>query len=168
MRRCIYPLVGSHISMRVQPNLIIGTLLILSSCATDKRPSDYGPLEIPDPIEIPDPKLVDYNSDNLIVMRAVEKARGYLEQHEKGTNMTEFYLQKVEVKADTIVLMINHADYYVEVAYQKAGEERMKRQEENGDTLILLYVPPTGNYSGMDRTILYLIKQDSIIDILYQ
>lgn len=148
--------------MRKIPKIIFGVLTIFLSCKTDKDKTT-------DNFPIPDPKLVDFDTSDIVIKRATIKVRDYLTLKEGDTSINDFYLDSVYVKMDTIILLINHADYYVEWRMMKEEESRMMQLEGRGDTLVeALWVPPTGNWSGRDRTILYLHKMDSIIDILYQ
>lgn len=109
-------------------------------------------------LSITDPKLVEFETTDTIVKQAVIKAINYLSKEENKTDIKDFYLNEIKIHQDTIKLMINHADYYL--------VKQMMEEEEKTDEF--LWMPPTGNWSGKDRTILYLTKKDSIIDVLDQ
>jgi hypothetical protein len=112
---------------------------------------------------------VDFDPSDVVIKRATIKVQDYLTIKESHSDINDFYLDSIYVKRDTIILMINHADYYIEWRMMKEEESRQKDLRERGDTeLEVLWAPPTGNWSGKDRTILYLSKTDSIIDVLYQ
>lgn len=47
--------------------------------------------------------------------------------------------------------------------------DRIEALEESGDSAVdNVYISSTGNWSGKDRALLYLTKEDSLIDVLYQ
>jgi hypothetical protein len=142
--------------------ITIGLLTFLLACKSDRN-------ESADDFLIPDPRLLDFITSDTNVKRAIAKTVDHLTKEESGTKMSDFYLDSISIKSDTIILMINHADYYTEWRLMKAEEKRQKELKERGDTLIeVMWVPPTGNWSGKDRAIIYLTKKDSIIDMLYQ
>lgn len=148
--------------MKKISQITFGLLTLLFACNVDKPKTT-------DNFPIPDPRLVDFDPSDSIIKRATIKVRDYLTTTEDKVNINDFYLDSAYVKADTIILMINHVDYYVEWRLMKEEEKRQKELKARGDTITeILWVPPIGNWSGRDRTILYLIKKDSIIDILYQ
>lgn len=136
-------------------------MTLLLACKAEKT-------TVTDNFPIPDPRLVDFDTTDTNIQRAITKARDYLSVLEKDTNISDFYLDSLYVTSDTIVIMINHVDYYDTWRALKQDEKRQKELEAKGDTLIEIFAPPTGNWSGRDRAILYLIKKDSIIDVLYQ
>ena len=141
---------------------IFGLLTILLSCKPENK-------ETTNNFQIPDQRLIDFDTSDTIIRRAVISARDYLTTKERDTNINNFYLDSLYVKSDTVILLVNHADYYIEWRKMKEEQERQKQLRAKGDTVFtFLYGPPAGNWSGKDRAILYLIKADSIIDILYQ
>lgn len=148
--------------MKQISQIAFGLLTLLLACKVDKsKPTDNFP--------IPDPRLVDFDPPDSMLRRATRKVRDYLTIKENNVDIKDFYLDSAYIKADTVILMINHVDYYKEWRLMKEDEKRQKELKAKGDTIKeILWVPPTGNWSGRDRTILYLIKKDSIIDILYQ
>ncbi len=78
-------------------------------------------------------------------------------------------MDSVYTSMDTVMLLINHEDYYIEWRKMKEEDERQRMLKKKDDDFIeYLFVIPTGNWSGKDRAILYLIKSDSLIDIKYQ
>ena len=147
--------------MKQISQIFFGLLTFLMACKVDKK-------NVTDQFPIPDPRLVDYDTSDINIKRAITKTKDYLAIKETDVNLTDFYLDSLYVKRDTIVLMINHIDAYEIWRAMKEDEKRQKEMEARGDALIEIYVPPTGNWSGRDRAILYLVKKDSIIDVLYQ
>ena len=139
--------------------LILTTTLL--SCGNNK-------LKKGDPIKTGKPIEAYYGNDSL-EMKAIQRIKEYLVENEPQVTLAEFYVDTIQGKQDTIVVFVRHYDYYVERDRADKGLARIKRLEEQGATEIdSIYVPPTGNWSGMDRTMLYLVKKDSLIDILYQ
>lgn len=110
-----------------------------------------------------------YWSNDSTESKAIQKIRKYLMKNEADVPVSEFFIDTVERKKDSIVVHINHYDYYVELDQSKKEAGRIKKLEEEGVSEIdLEYVPPTGNWSGRDRIMLYLPFRDSLIDLLYQ
>jgi hypothetical protein len=142
---------------------IFGLLTILVSCRQSASK------ETTDSFQIPDPRLVDVDTADIVIRRAIIRTRDYLTTKERDTNINDFYLDSLYVKTDTVILLINHADYYVEWRQMMEELKRQKELRAKGDsTFEFLYGPPAGNWSGKDRAILYLTDADSIIDVLYQ
>lgn len=148
--------------MRQISQVFFGLVFILLACKADKR-------NMMEEFSIPDPRLMDYSTSDININRAITKISAYLVMKERDIDINDFYLDSLYMKSDTIVVMINHFDFYKTWHDMKQEEKRQKQLKARGDTLIeILFLPPSGNWSGRDRTILYLIKKDSIIDILDQ
>jgi len=147
--------------MRQHILLFFGLFAILLACKTDK---EIGTEEF----SIPDPRLVDFDTSSTQIQHAVGKVRDYLAMKEKDVSVNTFYLDSLYTKGDTIVMKIVHVDYYEVLRQMKEEEGIRKEAAARGDTNVQLWIPPSGNWSGRDRTIRYLIKKDSIIDGLYQ
>jgi hypothetical protein len=114
---------------------------------------------------IPDIEFNKFTTSDSTMMTAVARARAYLATTDNGN----FYLDSIYTRADTVVMMVNHEDYYIEWRRMKEEEERQRKIKENGDTVKdYLWVPPNGSWSGKDRAILYLSRKDSLIDVLFQ
>lgn len=134
---------------------------ILLACQTDKQ---IGGGEF----VISDPRLIDFDTSNTDIQYAVGRVQNYLKMKEKDFGINTFYVDSLYVKGDTIIIKIKQFDYYEVLQELKESERIRKEADAIGDTNVRLWIPPTGNWSGHDRMIQYLVSKDSIIDILYQ
>ena len=148
--------------MRESKKLMITFFSLLTCCTPNTKDVEKNAFKMPDP------RLTDYRTDNAMVQKAIEEARDYLAIREQGVSLSYWYLADTKVNVDTVLLMIKHADYYSELKRLHEAKERESELLKKGDSTFILYVPPNGNWSGRDRTILYLIKEESIVDILDQ
>lgn len=140
---------------------IIIQFLLLVSCGADKKVSV-------DKVHTP-PTIVEYNGESTVESKAIERIKNYLVKKDPEVSIDEFFVDKIEKKGDTVVVHVHHYNYYVELAKVNREFDRTKILEERGDSAVgRVYIPPTGNWSGKDRTIFYLIEKDSLIDMLYQ
>lgn len=163
MNSSVWRGISNHIFMRQIFQIItIGLLTFLIACGADKS-------ESADDFSIPDPSILDFKTSDTNVNLAISKTLDYLNKVESDTELKDFYLDSVNVKPDSIVLMINHAEYYLEWRLMKEEEKKQNDLKEKENTIIEeIWIPMTGNWSRKDRTIIYLITKDSIIDILNQ
>src|SRR5690606_29631149 len=105
--------------------------------------------------------LAEYSSQDSVVQKSIDRIKDHIAQSEPNERIADFFVDQVERKLDTVVVYLNHVDYYVErdkVDKEFARIDSLKKQ--GADSLIgNIYVPPTGNWSGKDRMILYLTKR---------
>jgi hypothetical protein len=150
--------------MRALP-LAIVQLMILLSC----RNIDNQEVRIRESVKTPT-NLAEYSSQDSVVRKTINRIKDHLAQSEPNDQITDFFVDKVERRLDTVVVYVNHIDYYLErdkVDREFARIDSLQRQ--GADSLIgIIYVPPTGNWSGKDRMIVYLTKGDTLIDLLVQ
>lgn len=113
--------------------------------------------------------ITGHEGESAVESKAIERIKNYLVKNEPEVSIDEFFVDKIEQKGDTVVVHVHHYNYYVELAKVNKEFDRIKSFEERGDSTIgSIYIPPTGNWSGKDRALFYLIKKDSLIDMLYQ
>lgn len=150
--------------MRVLP-LAILQLMILLSC----RNIDNQEVGRKDSVKTP-VNLTEYSSQDSVVQKSIDRIKDYLAKGEPNEKIADFFVDHVELGLDTVVVYVKHIDYYIErdkVDKEFARIDSLKKQ--GADSLIgNINVPPTGNWSGKDRMILYLRKRDTLIDLLVQ
>ena len=151
-------------SMRSSP-LAIVQLVIFLSCQNAHSKEDGRKESIKTPTN-----LAEYSSQDSVVQKSIDLIKDHLAQSEPNDRLNDFFVDRVERRQDTVVIYVNHIGYYVErdkVNKEFARIDSLKKQ--GADSLIgNIYVPPTGNWSGKDRMILYLMEKDTLIDLLSQ
>ncbi len=135
-------------------------LLVFHSCGPQATESKS--------LVIPDPKLIEYKTTDGVLAKAVARAQEYLKIKEGGDFISDFYLDSIFVRGDTVELWINHKRHYEVLEYFNKELAKEREAAARGDTLIAINPPPTGNWSGKDRAILYMTKTDSLVDLLVQ
>ena len=138
-------------------------------CKTNTEQGEKTLSSEPDKVTISDPRLIDFRTEEPNLKKALERVIKYIT--EKEGEIQNFYLDSLYMKEDTVILQINHVDYYSVLAQAEKERKRieeLEKEDNNEEFIEILFLPPTGNWSGKDRTLLYLIEKDSLIDILYQ
>ena len=136
--------------------------LVLIGCGTDNHRTTESKVLTPS-------KIAEYNGRDAMESKAIERIKSYLIENEPEVNIKDFYVDKIETKADTVIVNVHHYNYYVVLHRITKETNRIKALESSSDSAVYnVYTPPTGNWSGKDRVLLYLTKEDSLIDVLYQ
>jgi hypothetical protein len=116
--------------------------------------------------------IVDYLGESHLEQRALNRIKQYLKESE----LDRFYIVAF-VYPDTIANQQEfESEPYIGVEIIHAitlkflnnleQENSQLLKKHDGDDLPLIIPPPTGNVSGMDRTIFYYQEKDSLADLL--
>jgi hypothetical protein len=145
--------------------LAIVQMMILLSCQNNQNQEDGRKESLKTA-----PTLVEYSSQDSAVRKSIDRIKDHLAQSEPNDKLTDFFVERVERRQDTVVVFVNHIDYYIQRdKFEKEFVRIDSLKKLGADSLIgNVNVPPTGNWSGKDRMILYLTKKDTLIDLLAQ
>lgn len=150
--------------MRALPLAIVKLIILLSCRNTDNQ--EDGTIES---VKMPT-TLAEYSSHDSVLQKSIDRIKDHLKQSSPNDRIADFFVDRVERRLDTVVVYVNHINYYVERDKVDKEFDRIDSLKKQGaDSLIgNINVPPTGNWSGKDRMILYLTKRDTLIDLLSQ
>ncbi len=117
---------------------------------------------------IKDPRLTSLNYNDSELDSAVSKIKNHLSG--LGVSIDSMYLLDLDTTSKEQWLFdLVHYNYYLEYAKIDAEEQRIDSLSNLGISTHLQYIPPTGNWSGEDRTIYYSpIERKIKLDVIAQ
>ena len=108
-------------------------------------------------------KISKIDSSNTEFSRAVGKIKEYLLKI--NVPIDSMYLVAVDsISRDEWKFRLIHYDNFLIQAQVEAEEKRIDSLEEAGVTEYYVYPPPTGNWGGHDRTLVYSTIDHQIIE----
>ena len=114
-------------------------------------------------LKIDSPKLLDYNVDSEQMTTAIDQ----IIEHLKNENVPvdSMYLYRIDTAdSNGWEFELVHYNHFVIMQEVEINNKRVDSLEKAGVDFIEIYAPPTGNWGGHDRTIIYSPKEKAIIE----
>lgn len=141
--------------------LLFHIILSLSACSWKKNS-----ISKEENLHITDLKILEIDSTNTEFFRAIGKIKRYLVK--LNVPIDSMYVVGVDsVSRDEWKFRLIHYDSFLIQAQIEAEEQRIDSLEKAGVTdYYLNFIPPTGNWGGHDRTLVYSTIEHEIIEDL--
>jgi hypothetical protein len=145
----------------ILPSILI--ILILSGCNSDRSTATESKLEIKEP------KLSEIKSSNTEFSQAIKSIKKYLIKLNVPVD-SMYYVGIDSTHKNKWEFRLIYYDNYKIQAKSDAEKKRIDSLEKAGVTEYYFnFIPPTGNWGGYDRTIVYSTsKQEIIADLVDQ
>ncbi|MTI19788.1 hypothetical protein E1176_02015 [Fulvivirga sp. RKSG066] len=146
MRHFIYPL-----------TIFISSVLISCNKTIDK------PIIYISDIEFP--LVSDFQSNDSLTFQAWKEVKNYLTKKDEPLDSMFITGTEYDSSEQFIVFYVTHFDSFL---LKRKLEIQDSINEANSNTDYNWAVPPTGNWSGHDRTMIFRIQDEELSDLLVQ